>query len=529
MTRLFIRFYIGVLIVLSLAWYIHSLVLESRSDADLSRVIVEAHSGGARMVTQSIANSDSVENTIVSLQTKFDYPIAVVKPADTPQQVQDTLVDDKDAVTHYREGGQHYVVTSCGDQPFYTRLGPLPNYRLAEVKSSLAGWMRLAAERIGETANKDRSEALDALRDKFEIGIQLSEMKQLPSTPAATVRRGGRIAFFKQNPQDTQYYSAIKIANEQSVLVFGPFPSFERIEQKAATTTLALVLLPAALAIAVLLRPVARQLRNVEDAAKAIASGDLEARVDESRVSAARPLAQAFNQMADQNETLLRSQRDLLQAVSHELRTPLARIQFASELIGSANDDEERATRLQAVANATDQLDGLVGELLAYVRAEFEAQDSNAVPVSIEPLFSEIVRNNAGLFSSVTFCIVNETGNTMVAGNRKSLHRVISNLVLNAARFAKSKVRLGVTTTDNQVLISIEDDGPGIPENEHARVFEPFVRLGDQAEGVHASSGLGLALVQRIVKGRQGDVSIHKSDLGGAKFLVALPQSQTNC
>ena len=108
----------------------------------------------------------------------------------------------------------------------------------------------------------------------------------------------------------------------------------------------------------------------MERAAKAIASGDLTARVEERKVRSAKALAQAFNDMAAHTETMVRAQRELLQAVSHELRTPLSRLRFAIDLIAAAKDDAQRKRWLEALDAATEELDELVGELLAYVRTE---------------------------------------------------------------------------------------------------------------------------------------------------------------
>ena len=92
--------------------------------------------------------------------------------------------------------------------------------------------------------------------------------------------------------------------------------------------------------------------------------------IDERRIRSAKPLAQAFNDMANRTEALVRTQRELLQAVSHELRTPLSRMRFAIDLIETAKTDAERRQRLDSLDMATEELDELVGELLSYVRME---------------------------------------------------------------------------------------------------------------------------------------------------------------
>ena len=211
--------------------------------------------------------------------------------------------------------------------------------------------MRLTADKLDAATFGQRPAVLEELQQQFDFPIDIASREDLPAWPKGRIvaGRGRRVLPSGPAASTTVGIAATPLSDRTEVVRFGPFPSFERIEQKAATTTLALVLLPAALAIALLLRPVARQLRKVEHAAQAIAAGDLSARVDERRVRSAKSLAHAFNHMASRTEALVRTQRELLQAVSHELRTPLSRIRFAIDLIETAKDDEERKRRLESL------------------------------------------------------------------------------------------------------------------------------------------------------------------------------------
>ena len=228
--------------------------------------------------------------------------------------------------------------------------------------------MRFTADKLDSATPGERQAVLQQLQERFDFPIDLTSREDLPSGPQGRIIGGADVVFYSQ--ADDRWFAATPLSDGTEVVRFGAFPSFERNEQKAAATALALVLLPAALAIALLLRPVAQQLRHVESAAKAIAAGDLSARVDPRRVHSTKPLAQAFNNMASRTETLVRTQRELLQAVSHELRTPLSRMRFAIDLIETAKDDAERRQRLDSLDAATEELDELVGELLSYVRME---------------------------------------------------------------------------------------------------------------------------------------------------------------
>ncbi len=321
-------------------------------------------------------------------------------------------------------------------------------------------------------------------------------------------------------------FAAIPFQQEDEVVVFGPFPRFDETEHKAATTTLAIVLLPAAAAIALLLRPVARQLRYVERTAKAIASGDLSARVDERRVSSTRSLAQSFNHMAARTESLVRTQRELLQAVSHELRTPLARMRFAVDLISTAQNDIERQQRLRSLDDATEELDALVGELLAYVRSETTEVVLNRESIALNESLHQLTDRFGSLYPSIRFEVSGLTSDTDgLWADPVSFQRAMSNLLSNACRFAKENVRIRAQTTEENVTIDVDDDGGGIPVADRQRVFEPFVRLNSSADADARGVGLGLALVKRVVTQHGGSVVALNSPLGGCCIRTIWPNA----
>jgi two-component system sensor histidine kinase RstB len=259
----------------------------------------------------------------------------------------------------------------------------------------------------------------------------------------------------------------------------------------------------------------------VENAAKAVAAGDLSARVDERRVRAAKTLAQAFNNMADRTETLVRTQRELLQAVSHELRTPLSRMRFAIDLVESAKDDEERRKRLESLDAATGELDRLVGELLSYVRMETAPASLDRETVHIVEAVDEWIEKQDGLFPTVSFAIDDETRRSepVIQADRTALERAVGNLLANAGRFARGRVIVRSHVSPQGLVLDVDDDGPGIPVGDRPRVFEPFVRLDESGRG----AGLGLALVRRIVQNHGGEVSILDSPLGGCRVRTVWP------
>ena len=514
MTRLFIRFYLGVLVVLFLAWYIHGSVSKSKSQADLARVIKAAHAGGARVVADELSAASSpegFEEVLGQIRDRFDYKVTICEFADLEDATQRRLRSGAD--TAYDAGT---VVAKLADERF-VRLGTFPRYNRQEIEAALAGWMRLTRDRVGGTPPEYRVEELQKLQKKFEQPIAIVPLRVLPDQASAVADSDHEIAFYSKD--GANYYSAIKL-DDQDAIRFGPFQRFDNITQKAATTTLGLVLLPVAIAIALLLRPVAFQLRQLENAAEAIAGGDLSARVDVRHMRSAKPLANSFNHMAGRTETLVRTQRELLQAVSHELRTPLARMRFAIDLIETSKSDQERRDKLASLDAATEELDGLVGELLSYVRLETAEPELQPEEISLCETIRTLVPKYSALYPNIDFRF--DEVETSVFADRNGFQRAIGNLVSNAGRHAESVVKVTAAQNGEATTIDVDDDGPGIPNSERQRVFEPFVRL-ENAEGKNGA-GLGLALVQRIVSQNGGSVEVLSSPLGGCRIRTTWPQ-----
>ncbi len=383
--------------------------------------------------------------------------------------------------------------------------------------------MRLAATKLKSATPEQRIAILADLQQKFEFPIDVTDREELPVGTQKRIESGKDVVFFLQEEED-RWFAATPLTGGSEVVRCGPFPSFERIELKAATTTLAYVLLPAALAIALLLRPVVLQLRRVENAAKSISRGDLSARVDERRVRAARPLAQAFNNMADRTETLVRTQRELLQAVSHELRTPLSRMRFAIDLIETAKDDAERKQRLESLDAATEELDELVGELLSYVRMETAELKLNREPLMLQETLDILIPKHGALHPAIQYTVSEEVAaaDPTVLADRTGFHRVLGNLLSNAGRFAKSRVVISAEATEAGMIVDVDDDGAGIPADDRERAFEPFVRLNGETNNGQGA-GLGLALVKRIVTQHGGNVQVQTSPLGGCRIRTTWP------
>ena len=166
------------------------------------------------------------------------------------------------------------------------------------------------------------------------------------------------------------------------------------------------------------------------------------------------------------------------------------------------------------------RMHGLVEDLLLLARAD------EHVPLSRVPVdFDDLAFEEGHRLRDTTSRRVDTSGVTAarVRGDADALRRVLRNLGENAARHASSRVGVALVDLDDIVVLTIDDDGPGIPETERERVLQRFVRLDEARSRDDGGSGLGLSIVDEVVQAHGGSVSISQSPLGGARIEVRLP------
>jgi len=242
-----------------------------------------------------------------------------------------------------------------------------------------------------------------------------------------------------------------------------------------------------------------------------LGAGNLAARVAVEGQDEIAALAQSFNHAADHIERLLRAQRDLLANASHELRSPLARIALAFELLA----EDGRADLREQVGRDIAELDELIGELLLASRLQAVETIDRREPVDLLAVAAEEAAHVGATVAG---------DRIEIEGDAKLLRRLLRNLLENARRYGGGTA-IEVTLrrdTNGEAALRVEDRGPGIPEVERERVFEPFYRRAGTAETGHGV-GLGLALVRQIARRHGGEVRCLGRHGGGTCFEVVFP------
>lgn len=232
-------------------------------------------------------------------------------------------------------------------------------------------------------------------------------------------------------------------------------------------------------------------------------------------------LAGTMNHMLDRLERAQARQRQFVSDTSHELRSPIASIREQAE-VALAYPERSSATEL-ADATLADalRLQQLVNDLLLLAKADEHSLALSPDAVDLDDLVLEAAERLRT--STRTRVDVSRVSAGRVMGNAASLRRAVDNLFDNAARHAASVVSISLGERKREVVLAVEDDGPGIAASDRKRVFDRFVRLDEARARERGGAGLGLSIVAEVVSAHGGSVRVGESAMGGARLEVRLP------
>lgn len=247
-----------------------------------------------------------------------------------------------------------------------------------------------------------------------------------------------------------------------------------------------------------------KPLTTAREGMERIARGDLSHRLEVTGPTELRRVAVAFNRMADRIDTLVRTERELMAGMSHDLRTPLSRLRLEVELLRDEGVSERRAT---AMEGDLAELDGLIGSLLQLSRLQIGLQGLDRQTVDLR-----VVAQRAAVTAQVQTEIL---GEGITEGDAELLHRAVVNLLQNVRRYAGDVARVRIAAHQ----ITVEDEGPGVPDEALPRLFEPFWRGEGSRSKSTGGLGLGLMFVRQVAELHGGTASARNLDPGLAVTL----------
>jgi len=351
----------------------------------------------------------------------------------------------------------------------------------------------------------------------FEIGIIQEKLPNISgerkfSPMDRSLRRELKSTFGNNNYwfSTSKFKNAveIKIKSENEVIEFlvpKEMVSASSVRLFVLWTTLpSLILVLIAL---VFLKNQTRPLVRLAKAAERFGKGDYVNNFRPSGAAEIRKAAYEFDRMAKRINRHLNQRSEMLSGISHDLRTPLTRLKLQLAMIKEKDVSKNMSKDI-------DEMEGMLNDYLQFAKTQAK---ENTSTINLSNLFIEIKKD----LKSENLNLINSE-ETILKGRVSSLKRCFENVINNGLTYGK-KVYVSLYKSSNRVIVNIEDDGPGIAEDQYKNVFKPFFRL-DKSRSLNKSGvGLGLAIVEDIINSHGGNIQLGKSQYKGLQVKISLP------
>jgi two-component system, OmpR family, sensor histidine kinase CpxA len=363
-------------------------------------------------------------------------------------------------------------------------------------------------------------------RPEFERGRRSNDEPRFPSPFALR-----EVIFTIKTTDPTMYWTGVRIplverermrpiratllASSDSVtghgLFFNPYPWIGLVVTVFGLSVL--IWLP-------FVRSLSTEIGRLTKATEQIAEERFDVRVNERRSDELGRLGKAVNHLAERLSNFVTGQKRFLGDVSHELNSPLARMQYALSILEEQVEEPLRPY-VGDVQEDVRAMSELVGELLGYTRAGLQQNPPDLKPVAVEPVVRRIVERESG---DATITVEIEDGLTVQAVE-ELLVRAVGNVVRNAVRYAGASgpIRISAKRRQRSAVICVEDRGPGVPESEMGKIFDPFYRVAPDRARNSGGVGLGLAIVKSSVTACNGTVSAMTNAPNGLVVEIVIP------
>lgn len=310
---------------------------------------------------------------------------------------------------------------------------------------------------------------------------------------------------------DGRFITSIKIADQPYRFLWVVQPWFKPFDPKPFIAVIATILIFMTTLLALYISNPLRRLRAVMDR---FGHGDLSARINSKRPDEIGMVSRDFDLLANRIETLVTSERRLLQDVSHELRSPLTRLEVAIDL---AMQEPDRPPMLDRIRKDVLRLSSLVRQVLELSHTEAEPLVNYQEHVSLEALITDVIAD-CEIEAKAKDCkiLFESTWNGQLVADPELIRRAIENIVRNAIRHSPSNtdIKVNLKLISESVHITVRDQGPGVPSEALTKIFNPFYRVEGHRSRDTGGVGLGLAIARRAVELHGGTIIANNTPPG---------------
>ncbi|TSH73748.1 HAMP domain-containing protein [Acinetobacter sp. RF15A] len=527
---IFLRIYAGLVVLVVLVAIFGYLLVQIINYQRAQEYRESLTDGMAYIISEGVARQPNLQQKmdwISDASDLLELPIYYIEASkvDVTRAEARRLAERKAVVRWDAKTSVAYIVVALQDDPEHYLYIKADNITERQMKALPVFILDYLVYYPGQ-----EKEYLERIQSYFSYPISIETVQALPldSEQIGRLRLDHSIILYRDSAsiRGTTISIVSPIPGSTSeVLVMGPVPLFNWMPFQLAAGITLLSLFVLSLGVYGLLVPMQRKLREVNYALNKMKSGNMSLRLPIEGNDEMATLASSYNNMSDHIQRLIEAQRELMRAVSHELRTPVARIRFAVEMMADEDDYDYRLQQVEQIDKDIEALNTLIDEIMTYAKLEQGMPSIEFEHVDLYEVLNQVAVETEALKTGKVIELQAMSDDIVVEAERRYLHRVIQNLVGNAVRYCDSRILLsGGLDAEGQAYICIEDDGPGIPEIDRARIFEAFARLDDSRTRASGGYGLGLSIVSRIAYWFGGSIEVDQSPkLGGARFIMTWP------
>lgn len=527
---IFLRIYAGLVILVVLVAVFGYLLVQIINYQRAQEYRESLTDGMAYIISEGVARQPNLQQKkdwVSDASDLLELPIHYVEASkvDITRAEGRRIAERKAVVRWDAESGIAYILVGLRDDPGHYLYIKADSITERQMKALPVFILDYLVYYPGQ-----EKEYLARIQDYFSYPVSIENVQNLPldSEQIGRLRLDHSIILYRDNASirgtTISIISPIPGSTSQ-VLVMGPVPLFNWMPFQLATGITLLSLFVLSLGVYGLLVPMQRKLREVSYALNKMKSGNMSLRLPVEGSDEMSTLASSYNNMSDHIQRLIEAQRELMRAVSHELRTPVARIRFGVEMMADEDDYDYRLQQVEQIDKDIEALNTLIDEIMTYAKLEQGMPSIEFEQIDLYDVLNQVAQETEALKTQKIIELHPMPVAVTVEAERRYLHRVIQNLVGNAVRYCDNKILIsGGLDQDGQAYVCVEDDGPGIPEIDRARIFEAFARLDDSRTRASGGYGLGLSIVSRIAYWFGGTIQVDQSPtLGGARFTMTWP------
>lgn len=550
MTRLFLKIALAFVLMIVVARWLFFATMDLQFFSDRERIVAglcTLQLGSLRIAAEELRLRTPYdrEQHLREWRMLARSPIRLMQMSDFSEADRQKMLAPAGYLDKY-QGGMLNQLTVAIDADSCLQMEPLADSTERFIEEEVRGLMTLLLTRIteGRLATAD----LEEISETLEVPVKICLRREMPADIMLPTPGSGDVVLFHKGRES---FVAAAFQDSDRVLCAGPLV---RVRAKAERTSMALLLVISMFQVSVagvIVIVLWRRCRRIENAAATIAAGDFSVRLKEQEAGEAGSLAKVFNRMAANAENEIKQRRELLNMISHELRTPVARLRFAVEMLGNP-DSSLRDSKISVIRHSLDDLEKITLEALEYVQLDGRQQQATPEWVDARDVISQLldtIRVECPHLE-VRFCSDAAEHGSLVFADPAGFYRVMANLTANAQRFARTELTVrvvrgglaGNSRSDAQqtpaqsstrgTCVIVDDDGPGIPQNQRAAVLQPFVRahtshLEAPSAGLDRKFphvGLGLAISRAILEQHQGVLGIETNEQGGCRIRSWWPE-----